>query len=79
MAAASEYVLEPIRNGAEFTLYRAGKHGNPSAVLVVAPTAERRRLGPGGGWSTNTRSPPSLSPGGRRSLALTRHEGRKSS
>jgi|HubBroStandDraft_3_1064219.scaffolds.fasta_scaffold416899_2 hypothetical protein len=69
MAAASEYVLEPIRNGAEFTLHRAGKHGNPSAVLVVAPTAERSRLGPGGGWSTNTRAPPSLSPGGAKPCA----------
>jgi len=29
MAAASEYVLEPIRDGAEFTLYRARQRGNP--------------------------------------------------
>ena len=28
MAAASEYVLEPIRDGAEFTLYRARQRGN---------------------------------------------------
>src|SRR5271166_1822235 len=41
MAAASEYVLEPIRDSAEFTLYRAREHGNPSPVLVVAPTAEQ--------------------------------------
>ncbi len=41
MAAASEYELEPIRDGAEFTLYRARQRGNPSPVLVVAPTAER--------------------------------------
>jgi hypothetical protein len=41
MAAASEYVLEPIRDGAKFMLYRARQHGDPSPVLVVAPTAEQ--------------------------------------
>ncbi|HEY1759215.1 MAG TPA: hypothetical protein VGG72_27835 [Bryobacteraceae bacterium] len=41
MTAASEYVLEPHRNGAEFTLYRARQHGNPSPLLVVARTAEQ--------------------------------------
>src|ERR1700733_12993326 len=41
MAAPSEYVLEPIRESAEFTLYRAREHGNPSPILVVAPTAEQ--------------------------------------
>ena len=40
MAAASEYVLEPIRDGAEFTLYRGRQRGNPSPLLVVAPTGE---------------------------------------
>jgi PAS domain S-box-containing protein len=39
--AAAEYVLEPIRDGAEFTLYRGRQHGKPSPVLVVAPTAEQ--------------------------------------
>jgi len=39
MATASKYVLEPIRAGAEFTLYRARQHGNPSPLLVVAPGA----------------------------------------
>src|SRR5579864_4742849 len=41
MAAASEYVLGPIRDGAEFTLYRARQRGNPSPVLVLAPTGEQ--------------------------------------
>ena len=41
MATASEYVLEPIRDGAEFTLYRARQHGSPSPLLAVAPTAEQ--------------------------------------
>lgn len=40
MAAASEYVFEPIRNSAEFTLYRARQRGEPTPVLVVAPTTE---------------------------------------
>jgi serine/threonine protein kinase len=33
--------LDTIREGAEFTLYRARKHGTPSPILVVAPTAEQ--------------------------------------
>ena len=41
MPAPSEYALEPIRNSAEFTLYRARQHGNSSPVLVLAPTAEQ--------------------------------------
>jgi PAS domain S-box-containing protein len=41
MAAASEYVLEPIRETAEYTLYRARQNGTSSSVLVVAPTAEQ--------------------------------------
>jgi PAS domain S-box-containing protein len=41
MAVASDYVLEPIRSGAEFTLYRARRHGNPSPLLLVAPSAEQ--------------------------------------
>src|SRR5271163_3687954 len=41
MAASSEYELEPIRDGAEFTLYRARQRGNDMPLLVVAPTAEQ--------------------------------------
>src|SRR3979411_1585785 len=37
----SGYVLEPLREGADFTLYRGRQHGNPSPVLVVALTAEQ--------------------------------------
>ena len=32
----SEYVLEPIREGADFTIYRGRQHGNPSSVLAIA-------------------------------------------
>jgi hypothetical protein len=41
MAALSEYALQPIHDGAEFTLYRARQHGNASPVLVLAPTADQ--------------------------------------
>src|SRR3982750_3640901 len=37
---ASEYVLQPIRTSAEFTLSRARQRGNPMPLLVVAPTAD---------------------------------------
>ena len=40
MAATSEYLLEPIRNRAEFTLYRGRRRGNPMPLLAVAPTTE---------------------------------------
>jgi serine/threonine protein kinase len=77
MAAASEYVLEPIRNSAEFTLYRARQHGNPSPLLVVAPSAEQplprslRRLEHE--YSLAAELEPAWA---AKPLALTRHEGR---
>ena len=37
----SGYVLEPLRKGVEFTLYRGRQHGDRSRVLVVTPTAEQ--------------------------------------
>jgi serine/threonine protein kinase len=40
MATASQYILEPIRARADFTLYRARQPGNPSPLLAVAPAAE---------------------------------------
>jgi hypothetical protein len=39
--APSGYVLEPLREGADFTLYRGRQHGNPSSILAVAITAEQ--------------------------------------
>jgi hypothetical protein len=41
MAPLSEYVLEPLRQEAEFTLYRGRQHDNPTPVLAVALSAER--------------------------------------
>ena len=37
----SEHVLEPLREVADFTLYRAQEHGNSSPVLVVALAAKQ--------------------------------------
>ena len=77
MAAASEYVLEPIRDSAEFTLYRGRQRGNPSPVLAVAPTAEQplpqslRRLEHE--YSLAAELEPAWA---AKPLALTRHEGR---
>src|ERR1700729_1561985 len=41
MTGPSGYVLVPLREGADYTLYRGRQHGNPSPVLVVALTGEQ--------------------------------------
>ena len=41
MTEPSGYVLEPLRKGGDFTLYRSRQHGNPSPVLAVALGAEQ--------------------------------------
>jgi len=41
MGVTSEYLLEPIRDGAEFTLYRGRRRDSSTPVLVVAPTADQ--------------------------------------
>ena len=41
MTEPSGYMLESLRAGPDFTLYRGRQHGNPSPVLVVALTAEQ--------------------------------------
>jgi len=77
MAAASEYVLESIRDGAEFALYRARQRGNEIPLLVVAPRAEQplprslRRLEHE--YSLAAELEPAWA---AKPLALTRHEGR---
>jgi predicted ATPase len=74
---ASEYVLEPIREGADFTLYRGRKHGNPSPVLALAPISEQpspqvlRRLEQE--YSLAAELDPAWA---AKPLALTRQEGR---
>ena len=77
MAAPSEYVLEPLREGPDFTLYRGWQHGNPSPVLVAALTAEQpspqslRRLEHE--YSLADKLEPAWA---AKPLKLTRHEGR---
>jgi predicted ATPase/signal transduction histidine kinase/CheY-like chemotaxis protein len=77
MTAGSGYVLETLREGAEFTLYRGRQHGNPLALLAVAPAAEQpspqslRRL------EHEYLLAADLDPAwAARPLAFTRHEGR---
>jgi hypothetical protein len=63
------YVLEPVREGANITLYHGRRHGNPSPLVAV-------------GFATEQSSPheysiaPEFNPGrGAKLLALSRHEG----
>ncbi len=77
MREPSEYVLEPIREGTEFTLYRGRQHGNTSPVLAVALSAEQpspqglRRLEHE--YSLAAELDPAWA---AKPMALTRHEGR---
>src|SRR5947209_19739935 len=77
MAAPSAYVLESLREGAEFTLYRGRQHGNPSPLLAIALTAEHpspqslRRLEHE--YSLTAELDPAWA---AKPLALTVHEGR---
>jgi predicted ATPase/transcriptional regulator with GAF, ATPase, and Fis domain len=73
----SEYVLERLREGPDFTLYRGFQTGNPLPVLVLAPNAEQpspqslRRLEHE--YSLAAELDPAWA---AQPLALTRHEGR---
>ena len=40
MTAPADYVLELLREGTDFTLYRGRQHGNPSPILSVALAGE---------------------------------------
>ncbi len=77
MTAPSGYVLEPLREGADFTLYRGRQHGDPSPVLAVALAADQpspqglRRLEHE--YSLAAELDPAWA---AKPLALTRHEGR---
>src|SRR5258705_4843246 len=71
------YVLELLRESADFTLYRGRQHGNPSPVLAIALSAEQpspqslRRLEHE--YSLAAELEPAWA---ARPLALARHEGR---
>src|SRR5579863_4308220 len=77
MTELSAYVLEPIREGPDFTLYRGQQQGNSSRVLAVALAAEHRspqglrRLEHEYALAAELDSAWAAKP-----LALTRHEGR---
>src|SRR5258708_7879136 len=77
MIELSGYVLEPLRKGGEFILYRGRQRGNPSPVLVLAPIAEQptpaslRRLEHEYSLAADLDPAWAVRP-----LALTRHEGR---
>src|ERR1700734_3692810 len=76
-AESSGYVLVPLRDGAEFSIYRGRQHGNPSPILVVALTREQpspqslRRLEHE--YSLAAELDPAWAV---RPLALSRHKGR---
>ena len=77
MIELSGYVLEPLREGPDFTLYRGRQRGNPSPVLAVALAAERpspqslRRIEHEYSLAGELDAEWAAKP-----LALTRHEGR---
>jgi len=77
MPTPSRYVLEPLRESADFTLYRGLQQGNSSPVLALALAAEQpsaqdlRRLEHE--YSLAAELDPAWAV---RPLALTRHEGR---
>src|SRR5467141_3201998 len=77
MTAPSGYVLQPLREGADFTLYRGRQHGNPSPVLAIALFAEQpspqtlRRLEHE--YSLAAELDPAWA---AKPLSLTHHEGR---
>jgi hypothetical protein len=77
MTELSGYVLETLREGGEFILYRGRQRGNPFRVLVLAPIAEQpapaslRRLEHE--YSLAAELDPAWA---AQPLALTRHEGR---
>ena len=78
MTELSGFVLEPIREGADFTLYRGRQHGNSSPVLVVMLASEQpspqglRRLEHEYSLAADELDPAWAA----MPLALTRHEGR---
>jgi predicted ATPase/GAF domain-containing protein len=73
----SGYVLEPLRAGADFTLYRGWQHSNPLPLLALALSAEQpspqalRRLEHEYSLATELDEAWAAKP-----LSLTRHQGR---
>src|SRR5712664_4257199 len=77
MTVPSGYVLEPLREGADFTLYRGRQHGNPSPVLAIALSAEQPSLQSVRRLEHEYSLAAELDPAwAAKPLALTRHDGR---
>ncbi|MDB5864762.1 MAG: histidine kinase, partial [Betaproteobacteria bacterium] len=77
MTERSEYVLETLQEGREFTLYRGRQHGNPFPVLAVALAAERPSSQSLARLEHEYSLAAELDPAwAARPLALTRQEGR---
>src|SRR5260370_36533755 len=77
MTEPSAYMLEPIREDPDFTLYRGRQHGNPSPVLAVALAAEQPSPQGLGRLDHEYSLAVELDPAwAAKPLALTRHEGR---
>ncbi len=77
ISGPSGYVLVPLREAADFILYRGRHHGDPSSVLAVAPATKHpspqslRRLEHE--YSLASELDPAWA---AKPVALTRHEGR---
>jgi predicted ATPase/transcriptional regulator with GAF, ATPase, and Fis domain len=77
ISGPSGYVLVPLREAADFILYRGRQHGDPSPILAVAPATKHpspqslRRLEHE--YSLASELDPAWA---AKPLALTRHEGR---
>jgi predicted ATPase/GAF domain-containing protein len=77
ISGPSGYVLVPLREGADFILYRGRQHGDPSPILAVAPTTEHPSLQSLRRLEHEYSLASELDPAwAARPLALTRHEGR---
>src|SRR5260221_6977977 len=75
--APSGYVLEPLREGADFPLYRGRQNGNPSPVLVIALATEQPSLQSVRRLEHEYSLAAELDPAwAAKPLALTRHDGR---
>ena len=77
ISGPSGYMLMPLREGADFTLYRGRQHGNPSSILAIALSAEQPSAQSLSRLEHECSLAAKLDPAwAARPLAVTRHEGR---
>src|ERR1700677_349001 len=77
MTEPSGYILEVLREGADFTLYRGRQRGNASLVLALGPAAEQPSPQGLGRLEHEYSLAAELDPAwAAKPLALARHEGR---